>query len=131
MPALTIPVTGNTATVSGLGITASIKKISGFDTTIDTLDVTVLASTGFKKLVKSDLINNPSVTVEFFWLGTDVGVIGGSSTTFTITYPGAGSFAGTGLLTSVKYPDAENGSILMGSYTITFDGATGPAFTGS
>jgi hypothetical protein len=128
MPALTIPVTGNGATVSGLGLTTLIKKISGFDVTLDTLDISALASTGFKKLIKSDLTNSPSVTVECYWTGAAI-AIGGSSTTFTITYPGAGSFAGTGFITAVKYPDAENGSVMMGSYTVTFDGATGPAFT--
>ena len=128
MPALTVPVTGNGATVSGLGLTTLIKKISGFDFTLDTLEISSLSSTGTKKIVKSDLANNPSVTVECYWTGAAI-TLGGSSSTFTITYPGAGAFAGTGIVTAVKYPDAENGTIMTGSYTVTFDGLTGPAFS--
>ena len=127
MAALTTPVTGNGATVAGLGLTTLIKKISGFSETLAVLDISSLASTAFMKKKKSDLVEPGKITIDCYWTGAAMTV--GSTGTFTITYPSAGSYAGTGFISEVKYPDVENGSIMMGSYTVQFDGATGPAFT--
>lgn len=127
MAALTSPITGNGTTVSGLGQTTFIKKISGLADNIATFDITSLATTGYKELKKSDLADNPKVVVECYHLGSAWTI--GATGTFTITWPAAGSFAGTGIVTNVKYPDAENGVAMMGSFEVTFDGATGPAYT--
>lgn len=127
MAALTSPITGNGTTVSGLGQTTFVKKISGLSDLIGTFEISNLGTTGYKKIKKTDLADNPKVTVECFHIGNAFTL--GATGTFTITYPAAGSFAGTGIVTEIKYPDAENGSAMMCSYTVTFDGSTGPAYT--
>tara|TARA_R110000868_G_C10478970_1_gene729099 strand:+ start:62 stop:451 length:390 start_codon:yes stop_codon:yes gene_type:complete len=127
MTALTSPITGSGTTVSGLGQTTFLKKISGLADNIGTFDISILATTGYKKVKKLDLADNPKVTVECFHIGNAFTL--GATGTFTITWPAAGSFAGTGIVTNIKYPDAEIGSGMMCSYEITYDGATGPAYT--
>jgi hypothetical protein len=127
MPALTSPITGNGTTVSGLGQTTLVKKISGLQDTLGGFEVSALATTGYKELKKQDLAENPKVTVEVYHLGTAMTL--GATGTFTITWPSAGSVAGTGWVSSIKYPDAANGEAMMMSYEVTYDGATGPAYT--
>lgn len=137
MAALTIPDTGLGATVSGFGMTTLIKKIGDFEIGVDVLDITCLGDTGFKKNRSSDLRNNPEVTIEFFWTGaaqpTSTNMVTTTEpyagTTYTITFPAAGSFAGTAFCKSVKFPSCAPGEVMMGSMTVVFDGATGPAFT--
>ena len=127
MAALTSPITGNGTTVSGLGQTTFVKKLSGLQDTIGTFEISSLATTGYKELKKTDLADNPKVTVECYHIGNAFTL--GATGTFTITWPSAGSVAGTAIVTNIKYPDAENGSAMMCSYEITYDGVTGPAYT--
>lgn len=127
MAALTSPITGNGTTVSGLGQTTFVKKISGLADKIGVFNIESLGTTAYKEVKKQDLADNPAVTVECYHIGGALSL--GATGTFTITWPSAGSFAGTGIVTEIKYPDAENGSAMMCSYTVTFDGATGPAYT--
>ncbi len=137
MPALTVPVTGNGATISGLGVTTFLISISSAKIEQTPLDITVLATTGFEKMRPGDLRKLPEVTVEFYWLGAAPPITTTmipaaepyAGTTFTITYPGAGSLAGTAFVKSVDFPAPKNGEVMKGSMTIQFDGATGPAFT--
>lgn len=137
MAALTVPVTGNGATISGLGVTTFLISISSAKIEQTPLDITVLATTGFEKMRPGDLRKLPEVTVEFYWLGAAPPIATTmipaaepyAGTTFTITYPGAGSLAGTAFVKSVDFPAPKNGEVMKGSMTIQFDGATGPAFT--
>lgn len=137
MAALTVPVTGNGATISGLGVTTFLISISSAKIEQTPLDITVLATTGFEKMRPGDLRKLPEVTVEFYWLGAAPPITTTmipsaepyAGTTFTITYPGAGSLAGTAFVKSVDFPAAKNGEVMKGSMTIQYDGATGPAFT--
>lgn len=127
MAVLTSPAVGNGATVSGLGQTTFVKKITGAKEKIGTFDTTDLSTTAYKTLEKQDLADNPTVTVDCYHIGEAISL--GSVGTFTVTYPAAGSFAGTAIVTSVNRPDAESGVAMMCSYELTFDGYTGPAFT--
>ncbi len=127
MAPLTSPAVGNGTTVSGLGQTTFVKKVTGPKEKIGTFDTTDLDTTGYKTLEKQDLADNPVVTVECYHIGSAITL--GSVGTFTITYPSAGSYAGTGIVTAVNRPDAESGVAMMCSYEVTFDGYTGPAFT--
>lgn len=137
MAALTVPVTGNGATISGLGVTTFLISISSAKIEQTPLDITVLATTGFEKMRPGDLRKLPEVTVEFYWLGAAPPITTTmipaaepyAGATFTITYPGAGSLAGTAFVKSVDFPAPKNGEVMKGSMTIQFDGATGPAFT--
>jgi len=127
MAALTSPITGNGTTVSGLGQTTFVKKLSGLQDTIGGFEISSLSTTGYKEMKKQDLAENPKVTVECYHIGNAFTL--GATGTFTITWPSAGSVAGTGWVSNIKYPDAENGSAMMCSYEITYDGITGPAYT--
>lgn len=137
MAALTVPVTGNGATISGLGVTTFLTSISAAKIGVTPLDISVLATTGFKKMRPGDLRDLPEVTVEFYWLGAAPPISTTmvpsaepyAGTTFTITYPGAGSLAGTAFVKSVDFPAPKNGEVMKGSMTIQYDGATGPTFT--
>jgi hypothetical protein len=127
MAALTAPAVGNGTTVSGLGYTTLVKKVTGPTEIIEMFDTTDLATTEFETRKKVNLVKPGDVTVEVYWTGATYSV--GTTGTFTISYPAAGSYAGTGVLTEVKLPDAENGSAMMATYKISFDGYTGPALT--
>jgi len=127
MAALTSPITGNGTTISGLGQTTFVKKISGLQDAIGGFEISTLATTGYKEMNKLDLAENPKVTVECFHIGGALSL--GAAGTFTLTWPSAGSFAGTGWVSNIKYPDAANGEAMMCSFEVTFDGKTGPAYT--
>jgi len=137
MAALTVPVTGNGATISGLGVTTFLTSISAAKIGQTPLDITVLATTGFKKMRPGDLRDLPEITVEFYWLGAAPPITTTmiptaepyAGATFTITYPGAGSLAGTAFVKIVDFPAPKNGEVMKGSMTIQYDGVTGPAFT--
>lgn len=129
MAVLTSPITGNGTTVTGLGQTTFVKKVSGLKDKIGSFDVSTLTSTGYKKIKKTDLADTVTVKVECFHIGNAISL--GAAGTFTVTWPSAGAFTGTGYISDIQYPDAENGNALMMSYEITFDGATGPAYTGA
>lgn len=127
MAALTSPITGNGTTVSGLGLTTFVKKVSGINDKLGNFDISTLATTGYKEIKKTDLADTVTAVVECYHLGAAISL--GTSGTFTITWPSAGTFVGTGYISDIKYPDAENGAAMMMSYSITFDGLTGPAYT--
>jgi hypothetical protein len=138
MPALTIPDTGLGATLSATGIAPTIiKRIGPVSIEVDALDVTHLGTTGMKAMRPSDLRNNPTVEIEFYWTGAAIPITTGmvptaepyAGVTATITYPGAGTLAGTVFVKSVETPSCEQGQIMMGKMVLQFDGVTLPTFT--
>jgi hypothetical protein len=135
---LTIPDTGLGATISGTGlITTLIKRIGPVTIGVDTLDVSSLSTTAMKEARPSDLRNNPEFEVEFYWTGAAVpiGTVMVPTTepyqglTATLTYPGAGSLAGSVFIKSVEFPTCAQGEIMTGKYVCLFDGYTEPVFT--
>lgn len=127
---------GATFTMGTQAITLLITSITVGEEKIDMLDVSTLASTGFMEKVASDLKDAGEATVEFLWkTSTDKPAVGAAAETFTITWPqqagdtAAATLAGTGVGTSLKYPDLKPGEIQKGSYTFTWDGDTGPTYT--
>jgi hypothetical protein len=140
MPALTIPRSGLGATISGTGlITQYVTKISEIQIAVDTLDLTTLANTGYKTQRPSDLRNLPSFEVEFLWTGaaipTSTAMIPTSEPytgiLATVTFPSAGSIQGTGFVSNVKLPSPQQGQIMKGSYTFSFDGGPGTTIVAS
>jgi len=131
--------TGLGATIAGTGlVTTEITRIGELTIGVDALDITHLGTTGMKRMRPGDLRNNPEVEIEFNWLGAAPPITTAmvptaepyAGITATVTYPeGGGSVAGTVFVKSVKFPNAAQGEIMKGSYTIQFDGATAPAFT--
>lgn len=138
MPALTIPDTGLGATLSATGIAPTlIKRIGPVTISTDSLETTSLATTGMKTLRPSDLRNNPEIEIEFYWTGASVPITTAmiptaepyAGVTATVTYPGAGSLAGTVHVKSVEFPACEQGQIMMGKMVLQYDGVGLPTFT--
>jgi hypothetical protein len=134
--------TGNLATFTLTTQTAvaslAVTKISIGEITLDMLDVSTLATTGFMEEIPSDLTAAPEVTIDYVFNqhATNIAVTGLVDTA-TITFPlgsaqtttTRATFAGTGVVTAVKLPDFANGEVLMGQAKIKFDGDTGPTYT--
>ena len=138
MAALSVPVTGLGATISGLGITTFLTNISSAKIGATPLDITTLSSTGFEKMRPGDLRKLPKLTVEFFWMGAAPPISTSMIPTaepyvgslFTVTYPLAGSLQGSAFVEDVDFPNCKAGEIMKGSMTIQFDGgATALTFT--
>lgn len=138
MAALTIPDTGLGATLSASGIAPTlIKRIGAVTIETDSVEVTDLSHTGMKRMRPSDLRNNPTVEIDFYWTGASVPITSAmipttepyAGVTATITYPGAGSLAGTVFVKSCTFPEAAQGSVMMGKMVLQFDGVSLPTFT--
>lgn len=139
MPALTIPDTGLGATLTATGIAPTlIKRIGPVTISADSLETTSLATTGMKTLRPTDLRNNPEIEIEFYWTGASSVAITTAmiptaepyaGITATVTYPGAGSLAGTVFVKSFEFPACEQGQIMMGKMVLQYDGVTLPTFT--
>lgn len=142
MAALTVPLSGLGATISGLGITTLLTSISSAKIAATPLDITTLATTGYEKMRPGDLRKLPKVSVEFYWTGAappiSTTMIPAAPSTsgeytgslFTITYPTAGSLQGSAFVEEVDFPNCKAGEIMKGSMTIQFDGgATAVSFT--
>jgi len=140
MPAMTIPDTGLGATISGTGlVTTHVVSIGEMSLSIDALDITTLTNTSLKRMRPSDLRNPPEVEIEFMWMGAsppmEVPMTGTTGTTepyagvsCTITFPQAGSVAGSVFVKSVTFPRCAQGEIMKGKYVLQFDGASSSAF---
>lgn len=127
MAALTEPAVGNGTTISGLGLTTLVRKVTGPTWSLGGFATPDLATTDFETQKKVTLANPGQVVVEVYHSGAALTL--GATGTFTLTYPLAGSLAGTGWISDIKWPDADNGQAMITTYTVTFDGYTGPAFT--
>lgn len=104
---------------------------------VDMLEVSTLATTGYKEMVASDLKETPEITVSFVTLTTSTAVtVGAAPETITITFPqrtgetAAANIAGTAVVTSfVRCQQLANGEIQKGQLTFKYDGDTGPTWT--
>lgn len=125
--------TGNGATLTRSGFTVDIVSIAIGEQTIDMLDKSLLATTGFAEKMSADLADAGTFTVEVQFDVTDADVaLGGAAVSTTITFPGSATqatLAGTAILSGKKFPDLMNNEIMVASYTFTWDGVTGPTFT--
>jgi hypothetical protein len=127
-----MPDTGNGATIAlgTTGGTYAVQKISISEVSVNMLDISTLASAGYKEEMPEALKSLPEITVDFLWEDGQVFPDPGSAEeTVTITFPGNDTLAGTAHVSAVKYPDAENGAVMMGQFKVKFNGNTGPAYT--
>jgi len=95
MAALTIPDTGNEASVTGLGIVTNVVSIDAITIGQSPIEISTLATTGYKKWRPGDLREKVTVKWKYMWMGADPGF--GTSmipsaepyagTAFTITFP--------------------------------------------
>lgn len=126
--------TGNGATFTRSGFTVDIRSITIGNQTIELLDKSVLATTGFMEKLSADLADAGSFTIEYLFDSTDADVtLGGAAVSSTITFPSQGgtaaTLAGTAICTDKKFPDLLNNELQVAQATFTWDGVTGPAFT--
>lgn len=131
--------TGNGATLTRSGFTVDITSISLGNQTIDTLDTTLLSTTGYMTKVAADLADAGTFTVEFNFDAGDAGewpTVGGAAVSTTVTFPIHDSgnttnstVVGTAILTDFKPPDLQNNELQRATATFTWDGETGPTWT--
>lgn len=134
--------TGNGATFTLTTQTAAaslkVESITIGEITLDMLDVSTLGTSDFQEMIASDLKATPELTVTYNFNAAATAVtVTGSVDTATITFPvvstqttttGA-TFTGTGIVTSFKLPDLQNGQVQKGQIKFKFDGDTGPTYT--
>lgn len=127
---------GMTATFGTSSLSLAITEITIGAHTIDLLDVSTLASTGFQKLIVSDLKKAGKVKLKFVFVASaTMPVVGGAAETMTISWPlytgdvVAANLAGTAVFTDLKLPDGKLGEVMMGECDYQHDGTTGPTYT--
>lgn len=134
--------TGNGATFTLTTQTAAtslkVDQIQIGEITLDMLDVSTLSTSDFQEMIASDLKATPELTISFNFNAAATAVtVTGLVDTATITFPvvstqttttGA-TFTGTGVVTSFKLPDLQNGQVQKGQIKVKFDGDSGPTFT--
>jgi hypothetical protein len=134
--------TGNGATFTLTTQTAAaslkVDQIQIGEITLDMLEVSTLSTSDFKEMIASDLKNTPELTVSYVYSASATAVTcTGSVDTATVTFPVGASqttttgatFTGTGIVTSFKLPDLQNGNVMKGQIKFKFDGDTGPTYT--
>lgn len=134
--------TGNGATFTLTTQTAAaslkIDQIQIGEITLDMLDVSTLSTTDFQEMIASDLKVTPELTISYVAsAGATAVTVTGLVDTATITFPVLGSqttttgatFAGSGVVTSWKLPDLQNGQVQKGQIKFKFDGDSGPTYT--
>lgn len=131
---------GGTFTLTTQTAVSSLKvdKISVSESTLQMLDVSTLGTSGQMEEVATDLATNPEITIDFVWSQTATAItVSPSVDTATLTFPlasaqtttTASTLTGTGHVTSIKYPDLENGAVMKGQIKFKFNGDTGPTYT--
>lgn len=136
-----MPDTGNGATLTRSGFTVDIVSMSLGNRTMETLDISLLSDSTWVQKIAADLADAGTLTVEYNFDATggsgELPSPGGAAVATTVTFPihtsgntNAATLAGTTILTDVKPPDFANNELQRASATFTFDGVTGPTFTG-
>ena len=131
--------TGNGTTIvfSSTGFTALFTEIAAGDQTLDMLEDHHLNTTSGKKTkMPSDLTDEGELTGTYYWdqsFGTFPSC--GTTETCTETFPlksgesTNATLAGTGAITKRGGPTSQNGTLMTGTLTFTWDAKTGPTYT--
>jgi hypothetical protein len=129
--------TGNSATIvfTTTGFTARYHQLGASKDTIAKIETSHLGTTVQKTHIPGDLYDPNETQCEFEWpLGTPM-PIAGASETVTITLPlptaktTAATVAGTGFVKERSSPVLKNDMLMMGSYTLVWDGLTNKTYT--
>lgn len=136
--------TGNGATIafSITGITLRAYDMEIGEQTIAVLDKTVLTDTGFIRKMPGDLVDPGDVEVNYEYNPNSIPPLGyatPSTQTYdvvTITYPvqpgqtNGATLVGTAFISTRGGPRLANNEIMKGKIKITWNGDTGPTYTG-
>lgn len=125
---------GTTVAFTTAGAVACARSITLPEFSMEVIDSSCLSDTGFTKKIAGDLTDAGEVQVEMVYeLVDDIYVPDGVQDTITITFPDAGttagSLSGTGFISGNSLPSIEINGLLTQSVTFTFDGQTGPTYT--
>lgn len=118
--------TGNGVTIAfgTSGFTANYTRIGGTEMSREAIETTHLGTTDYKTFIPDALVDGGEFSCEFYWdpAMTTFPPISEDAETITITYTTGETLSGSGFLTSSTGPDAENGSILSGEFSIKWTG---------
>lgn len=128
--------TGHGATIAFTtnAFAASVLEIGGFSQERETIDTSHLGTSGQRTMIPGDLSTPGSFDVTFLF-DTTVGLPSfNAAEVITITMPDTaagtdGTIAGTGFLTSIGSPSFVTDQLMQGTYTVQWDGGTGPTVT--
>lgn len=125
---------GTTVALTAGGSVACIRSLTLPTWSMDAIDASCLSDTGFMKKIAADLVDGGNVQCTVVFEAVDEPFTpDGSQDTITITLPTAGAtsgiLTGTGFVSEATLPSMEIGGLLEQSFTFTFDGETGPAYT--
>lgn len=126
--------TGNGASITmSDGFTAAYTMIGGFEQEIPAIDTSHLGSTTKKTYRPGDLYEPGEFEAEFQYDPNNQPSIG-TTLTITITYPvpsgssNGATASGTGFIKKRKFAELKNNELMVGTYTVQWDGSTGPTF---
>lgn len=128
---------GATLTLGTSGFTGTIIELTGSEETRGKLESSYLATQNRKTYEPDDLVESGEFGGRYY---TDGAVnshpnILGAAETGTITYPlksgqsTPATLVGSGFFTRRKHPDMKNGELMVGEFTFSWDGKTGPTYT--
>lgn len=127
---------GMTATFGTSTLSLAVTEITIGAQTLNMLNVSTLATTGFEDLIASDLKQIGKVKLRFvFVTQATMPVVGGAAETMTITWPlqtgdnAAANLAGTAVFTDLKLADGRLGEVMFGEVDFQYNGDTGPTYT--
>ncbi len=127
---------GMTVTFGTSSLSLAVTEVTVGTISVDTLDVSTLATTGFQELITSDLKKIGKCKLKgVFVASATAPTVGGAAETMTITYPlftgnvQAANLAGTAVFTDWKAPDGKLGEVMMFECEFQYDGDTGPTYT--
>jgi hypothetical protein len=128
--------TGNGTTIihAGLGLAARTRVIGGLEESLPVLQDDDLESDEFMEYLQGDLKELSPLEVEVHFLAVEYGAAAtielGTVGLVTVTWPDTKALAGTAFLHTRTGPTAQNNELLIGSYSVQFDGkATPPAYS--
>ncbi len=129
--------TGHGATISfgTQGGTWRATRITPSAESRPAIDASHLGTTGYREFLPGDLINAGEFVVEFQFQGNQGLPTRTTAETVTITHAlasgeaTAATIAGTAFVTEAKYPDLNTDELKKGSFTVKWDGYTGPTYT--
>ncbi len=126
--------TGSTIAFGTSSYSVNVTNISISGEEVPVIDATHMGTTGYREKIFGDLVEPPEVTVEIFYDPDEPPIVSGAVETITITFPpGTGQATGANIAGTGKIVSWDNSipleDIMTGTYTVKFDGYTGPTYT--
>ena len=119
--------TGQGSTVTLAAAIGCVRSVTLPSFSMDSIDASCLADTGFMKKISADLSDAGEVQIVAAYGGASQELTG-EQETITITFGDGGSLSGTGFISAVDHGSLETGGLMETTTTFTFDGDTGPAY---